>query len=62
MTEMTLRPARLRQLAKTTTTLDYGREHIAHLLEQECESLEVTCPRYAGIAENCGDHAGRSVC
>jgi hypothetical protein len=55
MTEMTLRLARLRQIANTTTTPDYGRGHIAYLLEQECDALDVTCPRYAGIAENCGD-------
>ncbi len=44
MTETTLRLARLRQLANTATTPDYGREQIARLLDQRAEARMSAAP------------------
>jgi hypothetical protein len=49
---MALRLTRLRELARNTD--DGGLEEIKHLLEQEPDNPDVSCPRFAGIAENLG--------
>jgi hypothetical protein len=51
---------RLRQIASTTTTSDYGRDHIQRLLDQETAASDVQCPRWVALAEHAGDR--RLVC
>ncbi len=55
MADTARRLARLRELANTRTTPEYGRDRIAPLLDQEPGSADVSCPRFAGVCEHCGD-------
>lgn len=46
---------RLRALATTTTTSEWGRGRVRELLEQEPDAPGAQCPRFAALAEHAGE-------
>jgi hypothetical protein len=46
---------RLRALATTTTTSEWGRERVRGLLDQEPDAPGAQCPRFAVLAEHAGE-------
>ena len=46
---------RLRDLATTTTTSEWGRERVQALLDQEPDAADAHCSRFAALAEHAGE-------